>query len=340
MLPAAANGDASSLKAAVNAGSPAGRPVPGGSGGSPKAVLSPNAGFQGAVTERLKSLCGEHEDAKVLAEYIVVMVAGNKGSEDMAAELKPFFPDTAQANSFVQWVEDCKWKFLTGGPSPKDKKKGSASNAAASPAGRAEAPSPAIAQNVSGDAWRNEVSSPLEIDPVLASARGRLHPASSGALGSQAAPPPPLPAPRPGPHVAVTSKVVLQPNPSFGGEMVAAAPVREPHAPPPLPASPRARGAHSKAAPSAPVKISTPVKSITSVSSVKPPTHVVKREKNELLENMTRQLQVILTKLNDRGLDDESREKYQALAQNIQTQMAKFKPPTPAKQNTLLRRGR
>mmetsp|Transcript_54104 Transcript_54104/g.116839 ORF Transcript_54104/g.116839 Transcript_54104/m.116839 type:complete len:394 (-) Transcript_54104:554-1735(-) len=47
--------------------------------------------FQAAVLDRLRSLCGEHEDAKVLAEYIVVMVAGSKGREDMAVELRPFF---------------------------------------------------------------------------------------------------------------------------------------------------------------------------------------------------------------------------------------------------------
>merc|ERR1711972_132962 len=75
-------------------------------------------GFQAAVLERLKCLCGEHDDAKVLAEYIVVMVAGNKGREDMASEMKPFFSDQAQADSFVEWVEECKWKFLTGGRSP------------------------------------------------------------------------------------------------------------------------------------------------------------------------------------------------------------------------------
>merc|ERR1719162_893450 len=53
-------------------------------------------------------------------------------------------------------------------------------------------------------------------------------------------------------------------------------------------------------------------------------TTPVRREKNELLENMTRQLQLILTKLNDHTLNDDTREKYQALAQSIQTQMSKI----------------
>merc|ERR1712232_934068 len=64
------------------------------------------------------------------------------------------------------------------------------------------------------------------------------------------------------------------------------------------------------------------------VSSPRPGSgNPVRREKNELLENMTRQLQTILTKLGDRNLDDETREKYQILAQNIQTQMAKISKP-------------
>lgn len=46
---------------------------------------------------------------------------------------------------------------------------------------------------------------------------------------------------------------------------------------------------------------------------------------------MTKQLQVILTKLNDKTLNDEMREKYQALAQNIQVQMAKISRPQAPK---------
>ncbi|CAE8585616.1 unnamed protein product, partial [Polarella glacialis] len=61
--------------------------------------------FQAAVLDRLCTLCGENDDAKVLAEYIVVMVAGSKGREEMSVELKPFFQDQAQAESFVEWVE-------------------------------------------------------------------------------------------------------------------------------------------------------------------------------------------------------------------------------------------
>jgi len=48
-----------------------------------------------------------------------------------------------------------------------------------------------------------------------------------------------------------------------------------------------------------------------------------------LLENMTKQLQLILMKLNDKTLNDEMRERYQALAQNIQMQMAKISRPAP-----------
>jgi hypothetical protein len=264
----------------VIAASPVGRAAIG--KGSPQGKMqgvlnSPNSGFQAAVLERLKSLCGEHDDAKVLAEYIVVMVAGNKGREDMASEMKPFFSDQAQADSFVEWVEECKWKFLTGGPSPMVPKAGS-------PQQGKVAVSPTA-------------SAGLEVQRVPARVR------HADADQRHAV--------RPGPHVAVTSRVVLQPNPNFDSDPAPATHIRE--APPPLVktavASPGKPGGFSKVGKSS--------------GSGNP----VKREKNELLENMTRQLQTILTKLSDRNLNDETREKYQALAQNIQTQMAKISKP-------------
>ncbi|CAK0857012.1 unnamed protein product, partial [Prorocentrum cordatum] len=46
--------------------------------------------------------------------------------------------------------------------------------------------------------------------------------------------------------------------------------------------------------------------------------------KNELLKSMTQQLQLILTKLNDKSITDDTKEKYQTLAHSIKTQMAKI----------------
>lgn len=229
-------------------------------------------GFQAAVLERLKQLCGDHEDAHVLAEYIVVMVAGNKGREDMASEMKPFFSDQAQADSFVTWVEDCKWKFLTGGSSPVGGPKAGTAGVTSSPQQQAKV---AVAPTATG------------LETSRLSSQARLAPGNSV---------------RPGPHVAVTSRVVLQPNPHFDS------------------------------APQVAVKtaaIASPGKTTFGKASSPKPLSGNKREKNELLENMTRQLQTILTKLNDRNLNDETREKYQALAQNIQTQMAKISKPQP-----------
>lgn len=274
------------------AASPPGRPATSAASSPHQAMaLSPNSGFQAAVNEKLKNLCGEHEDAKVLAEYIVVMVAGNKGREDMTAELRPFFPDQGQTNQFVDWVEECKWKFLTGGPSPKLTFKGGSlqrAGAAQLPNGAGEAAAPGRPQNGQGSSSR-------------------------ALLESQRPAPPSLPSQRMSPHVAVTNRVVLQPNPSFDTQ-------------------PSRQGAPVAASPRPQVtKASTPSKTITSGNPAK-------REKNELLENMTRQLQVILTKLNDRNLNDETREKYQALAQSIQTQMTKISRPQATK--PVLRGGR
>lgn len=248
-------------------------------GGATEAVAGgglTGGGFQDAVLERLKQLCGDHEDAHVLAEYIVVMVAGNKGREDMAAEMKPFFADQAQADSFVTWVEECKWKFLTGGTPPIGIGKVGTAGVASSPTQQAKV---AVAPTRTS----------LETSRLAAQARLAPHLASG------------QPAVR-GPHVAVTSRVVLQPNPHFD------------MAPQQLPIKTAAVASPGKT-------------TFAKASSPKPLSG--KREKNELLENMTRQLQTILTKLSDRNLNDETREKYQALAQNIQTQMAKISKPQP-----------
>merc|ERR1712039_743527 len=59
-----------------------------------------------------------------------------------------------------------------------------------------------------------------------------------------------------------------------------------------------------------------------------------KRKKNELLESMTKNLQQILTKLGDPTLQDDMREKYQNLAQNIKMQMAKISQPQATTKQT------
>lgn len=198
-----------------------------------KPVLNTNSGaFQDAVLERLRGLCGGHEDAKVLAEFIVAMVAGNKSRKDMASELEAFFPDQGQTTKFVEWVEECKWKFLTSG-----------SLAA----------------------------------PATAAAKG------------------------PSPRARMSPKPALQSAPRMDASPLARkAPI--PRVTSPLQSSPLAKVSSSKLAPNTPVR----------------------EGKKELLENMTRQLQLILSKLNNRDLNDETREKYQALAQSIQTQMSKI----------------
>mmetsp|Transcript_751 Transcript_751/g.1830 ORF Transcript_751/g.1830 Transcript_751/m.1830 type:complete len:608 (+) Transcript_751:80-1903(+) len=291
-----------------------------------RAVISQDdeSTFQAAILDRLRSLCGEHEDAQVLAEYIVVMVAGSKGKEEMAFELKPFFQDQAQAESFVDWVEECKWKFLTGGPSPTKSLVGAGSQhpagvAASSSGARAPARAARSPTVVTGRAGVAAVAddSPGLSAPAAAphpSARPRLTPniefrndASAAAASIQ-----------PGPHVAVTSRVVLQPNPDFA---VASSPPS---------ASREGAAAVTKSAAasrSAAGSLATGVSKAAAAS--KTMSNPVKSSKNELLENMTKQLQLILMKLNDKTLNDEMRERYQALAQNIQMQMAKISRPAP-----------
>eukprot|EP00931_Biecheleriopsis_adriatica_P065672 TRINITY_DN40165_c0_g1_i1.p1 TRINITY_DN40165_c0_g1~~TRINITY_DN40165_c0_g1_i1.p1 ORF type:complete len:631 (-),score=135.26 TRINITY_DN40165_c0_g1_i1:59-1951(-) len=257
--------------------------------------------FQDAVLDRLRSLCGENEDAKVLAEYIVVMVAGNKGRDEMSAELKPFFQEKAQAESFVDWVEECKWKFLTGGPSP-----AKTASSAGSPAPKQQAAassSSAPRSSPPADFW-----GPAPTRTLRVSASSRSAEASKSL--------------RHGPHVAVTSRCVLQPNPNFDDS--------------PSPPRKAATGvAYSKAAatsrsPARAAVAPAVAKPVASAAPSAPVAAVPARgQKNELLDNMTKQLQLILTKLQDKTLPDESREKYQTMAQSIQTQMAKIAPKKP-----------
>lgn len=256
--------------------------------------------FQAAVLQRLRKLCGEHEDAKVLAEYIVVMVAGNRGREEMALELKPFFPDQAQAEAFVEWIEQCKCKSFAGdSPSLSSGQEGRASAQTSLEDVRT---TPPISRPPAG----------TSAAPVIVRA-ATLTP-NSEFRGAQPAPV------RPGPHVAVTTRCVLQPNPDF-------------EVPPPTEGGDeqwQGRSDTSPLAHAAPMPVMRPVPVTVPTPGARPVAMNVnagKREKNELLENMTKQLQLILARLSDKGLNDETREKYQALAQNIQVQMAKISKP-------------
>lgn len=295
------------------------------SSGTAAAAASEDGTFQAAVLERLRSLCGEHEDAKVLAEYIVVMVAGNKGREEMCVELKPFFQDRAQADSFVEWVEETKWKFLTGTRAP-ERSNGSnpAQGGTAASRTRSQPPQGSPAPQGSHSQIPAQVTQPSKpmltpahsVVPIPQGSRARLTPN----LDFQTPPPvQPQPVVRPGPHVAITNKCVLQPNPNFD-----ASPPLTP-APRDVPVQPVMRP--SPLATQQPTQPLNPSFSKAAASVARVGPHPVRREKNELLESMTKQLQLILTKLSDKGLNDETREKYQAMAQSVQTQMAKISKP-------------
>jgi len=268
-------------------------------------------------------MCGEHEDAKVLAEYIVVMAAGNKGPEDMTIELKPFFREAEQAESFVDWVEECKWRFLTGEPASLKK---AANDATDSPL--CHSPSPA-----------HHMDSPEDdaLEPVMlqhqAAPGGKLARPATGA--SRTALPMSAPAhSRPKPllgtpasngssvfEVGVVSTPAKAPTlATLSNHALATVSTRAPQATMPSTSS------HASSAAVAPVFS----KSVAAARTVSGPS-TVRREKNELLRNMTKQLQVILTKLNDRNLNDGVRERYQAMAQSVQAQMAKLTRPQPAK---------
>lgn len=297
--------------------------------------------FQAAVLDRLQNLCGEHEDAKVLAEYIVVMVAGNKGRVEMALELKPFFQDKKQADSFVEWVEETKWKFLTGGPSPVPGDLGGKGSEQA-PAQASGSMSGPLNSRITASTIQQRLASSVAGGAAqsvahLAGNRKALLTPNLDHQGSQVIQT--QPAVRPGPHVAVTSRCVLQPNPNFDASPPHTF-VHDNHAQSlGRQAAPAHQSTHTRLAaiPTAfgmasPAQIGNPSFSkASSVATLKSSASAIpiRREKNELLESMTKQLQMILTKLNDKGLADDTREKYQTMAQSIQLQMAKISKPPP-----------
>lgn len=285
-------------------------------------------GFEAAIADKMRSLCGEHENAEVLAEFIVAMVDEGRGNNEMTAELKPFFQE--QAESFVKWVDECKSKILLGKGSPSKNKAGSGRQA--QPTNPTEAAltalrgkNAAVVDVLGGGAAAATPAIPI---PLKSSglpgrtANSRSTSASSTPVVSPASSPsfsPPLGtiAVLPGPHVAVTNRVVLQPNPDFAGNSAPATELRE--------------GAAAVAKPRV-VPSRPPIangKTNATLFQVAAATNftVSKVNKNDLLENMTKQLQTILTKLSDKSLNDEMRERYQALAQNVQMQMAKISRP-------------
>lgn len=267
----------------------------------PKAAPPGEFSFQEIVLERVKTLCGDHDDAKVLAEYIVVMVSGHRSREDMAGELKPFFQDQVQAEEFVEWVEAQKYRFLTG--------HAPAQSSAAVPKAEGSAPS---------NQSRRPASNVLPVD----------------FWGAPVRPPPPATQSQPsrqaagsvtrGQHVAVTNKIRLSPNPEFDEDKGQQASRGSTVA-----AFSKAAVAAARAAQSPLAKLPSPLAGSPQPQAASPPAaSPVKRE--QLLEKMTKQLQEILAKLNDKSLNDETREKYQALAQSIQTNVAKItKPQAP-----------
>lgn len=291
--------------------------------------------FQAAVLERLRAMCGEHEDAKVLAEYIVVMVAGNKGREEMTVELRPFFQDQAQAESFVEWVEECKWKFLTGEPSPTKPPGGEtrspprsprpipgsltqAGDVSKSPTSKQEVgvvstAYAAVASVVASPAAPPSV--PTRVNSVLCSDFKN----SAVSVGSVfEVPVTPVAAAKASAQINVPGRTPLQSAQCFEGSPPPQAPAR-------VPVSTQ----QGKTLSASSLAVG-PVFSKTAAAARTVGGNPVRREKTELLKNMTKQLQAILTKLSDKSLKDEVREKYQALAQNVQTQMAKIsRPPQP-----------
>mmetsp|Transcript_52348 Transcript_52348/g.124993 ORF Transcript_52348/g.124993 Transcript_52348/m.124993 type:complete len:445 (+) Transcript_52348:64-1398(+) len=254
--------------------------------------------FQEAVLERLKTLCGDSEDATVLAEYVVIMCAGNKGREEMVAELVPFFSeDQVQAQSFIQWVEECKWKFLVGVEvaSPPGGKQGEAAVALS-------------ASNTKADTTRGTGSSKAASDRPQTHVFHHPAPIQPGPHGGSASPEADQKLPR-------AHNVFAQVLPAPPGRSRAAVAARAAEE---TKSQPSFGPAFSKAAIAAKPP---PGKLVVAATT---PAVNPKLQKASLLENMTKQLREIVTKLSDKTLTPETRAKYQSMAQTLQAQLTKI----------------
>mmetsp|Transcript_45638 Transcript_45638/g.85196 ORF Transcript_45638/g.85196 Transcript_45638/m.85196 type:complete len:471 (-) Transcript_45638:78-1490(-) len=245
---------------------------------APQSELSEldQTGLQEAVLERLRSLCDKDVDPKVLAEYIVVLAQMNKGPDHLSGELEAFFSDKASLESFVKWVEDCKWSFVPGGSPTKTRSMPQTSNGKGSQPVDFWGPAPTGDKTLEGSA-----AGPKSV-------RRGSYPGTAG------------------PHVAVTSRVVLQPNPNFD-----ASPAKAPTS-----------TSVSKVAAKVPAR-TTPY--------AMPPPHSAEAQKVHLLGDLTKTLQTILTKLQDRELPDSQRERYQAMADKIHIRIKAINLPGAAR---------
>lgn len=232
-------------------------------------------GLQDAVLERLRSLCDKDVDPKVLAEYIVVLAQMNKGPDHLSGELEAFFSDKALLQSFVRWVEDSKWSFVPGGQPLK----------------------PVRSAQAGKGVQQVDFRGPADTNGTARLAKN----VEATSAGPKTV--------RQGPHVAVTSRVVLQPNPNFD-------------ATPPV----------AKAPISSPIK--SPMKSPISKAPSRmmpymmPPPHSAEAQQVQLLGEFTKTLQTILTKLQNPELDDSQRERYQAMADKIHNKIKTIKLAT------------
>ncbi|CAE7224340.1 unnamed protein product [Symbiodinium pilosum] len=111
-----------------------------------------------------------------------------------------------------------------------------------------------------------------------------------------------------GPHVAVTSRVVLQPNPNFD-------------------AAPPAKAPTSTAV----SKVAAKVPAARASQYTLPAPHSAEAQKVHLLGDLTKTLQTILTKLQDRELPDSQREQYQAMADKIHLRIKAINLPGAAR---------
>lgn len=273
-----------------------------------------------AVLQHLREFLGELEERELLADFVTEMAAERKTRAEMVAELA-FFHE--EADPFVAWVEERRAAIQAL----------SRSRRFAAPATSSASNAPRSSRTTSGRAQLTPVPDALDAGPRSDSMHSgqldHLHPARKPlkAQLTEVAEPPPgrldaqplsmgLAGQPPGSKlVVITDRLVLQPNAQHTMQ-------RRPDAGRPLPPSmgqPPHTGGPGGTPGSNPRSEAEDAK-----------RNEVAQQKMLLLASMTKKLQEILARLSDKSLDDQSREKYQTLAAQIQAQMQKVGGPAKA----------
>lgn len=274
--------------------------------------------FKETVLDELHSLHIDVDDAELVSDFISVHVWDKKQThQDIVKELQFL---GKEAEPFVRWVEGYKDKVST-------------KTLGAQAGLRAQ-----LTPNQLSDAASH--AAPISSSSLKSALASRTTPRRAAAPSKSLSRTPK--GTTQNPHVVVTKRLVLQPNPVLNpdNEKDDSGSEESQSPPPSVPPPSRKRVVQAQVVQASPPPLSGSSRSSSSSCSSVSSGHEdsarpaqapggpsADEKRMNLLGEMTNKLQAILAKLSDKTLDDLSREKYQALAETIQITMSKMSSP-------------